>query len=164
MTAPARAADPVAPRAAAPAPPAWAAAQPGLASGTLAALGLFLVALGLGLAAALLAPSGAPAVENPWPTLPPVAAEPEAGSALVGAIVAGDAVAVAQALAPEQLDVLERFLEPVVLVDGATYLGGIERSGESIVGYVIEGRTETEEPAIVALTLRIRDGKVVGIQ
>lgn len=154
MTAPAHAAAPVGP----------GAAQPGLAAGTLAALGLFLAALGLGLAAALVAPSGAPAVDNPWPSLPPAAAEPEAAAALVGAIVAGDATAVAQALEPEQLDVLERFLEPVVLIDGARYLGGIERNGESIVGYLIEGRTEIEEPAIVALTLRIRDGKVVGIQ
>jgi hypothetical protein len=164
MTAPARTAGPIAPGAAAPAPPTRAAAQPGLAAGALAGIGLFLAALGLGLAAALLAPSGAPSVANPWPTLPPAAAEPEAASALVGAIVAGDAAAVAEALAPEQLDVLERFLEPVVLVDSARYLGGIVRNGESVVGYVIEGRTETEEPAIVALTLRIRDGKVVGIQ
>jgi hypothetical protein len=165
VTAPARPVGAPAPGVAAPAPVPAASAQPAISSTALAGVGLFLAALGLGIAIAFAAPSGAPAgVPNPWPSLPPAAGEPEPAAALVRANVAGDAAAVAAALPAEQLDVLERFMEPVVIVDAARYLGGVERGTETIVGYVIEGRTEREEPAIVALTLRLRDGKVVGIQ
>lgn len=131
--------------------------------GSVLLLGLFLVALGAGLAAALLAPTATPPIENPYPPLP-AAAEPAAAAAFVAALVANDVGTVAATLPDEQLQRLGLFLDPVIGIDTARFVGAVERDGETIAGYVINGTNVDGAEVVVGLTLLVREGKVVAVQ
>jgi hypothetical protein len=132
--------------------------------GSVLLLGLFLVAVGIGLAGALLSPTTAPArIDNPYPPLP-AAAEPAAAATFVAALVANDVAAVAGSLPDEQLQRLGAFLEPVIRIDTARFLGAVERDGDTIAGYVINGTNAEGAELVVGLSLLVREGKVVAVQ
>lgn len=144
---------------------AGAIASGGSAIRAMGSIATFVAAIVAGVAIAFAtAPPAAPLPTNPYPSLPALAAEPPAAASLVAAIAANDVKVVAETLTPDAVEELALFLDPIVTVASTRYLGGVERDGEQIAGYVINGTTELGEEVVVGLTLRVRDGKVVSIR
>ena len=121
---------------------------------------LFAAGLVLGL---VLAAGTAPSRrENPYPSLP-TAAEPEAGASLAALLAAEDTRALGRFLSAEQLKALGDAIQPVVTVFEVKFSGAVERNGEVLAAYIIQGRDRSGNDAAVGFVLHVQAGKVVGI-
>lgn len=123
---------------------------------------IFLVAAGiaLGLVAKSVFDPGTPA--NPYPALTAVG-EPAPAAEVVAIVVADDARRLAEALDGTLIQKLGEALNPLIDVFEMRFVGAVERRGDILSAYVAEGRSRGGEPAAVGVVLRVREGKVVGV-
>jgi len=103
-----------------------------------------------------------PVHANPYPSLPAVA-EPEAGKRLAAALVSDDPRRLASAASPQVLQALGQAIQPVAVVFEMRFLGAVERNGEVLAGYAIEGRDRKGQDVPVGFVLRIVKDEVVGV-
>ncbi len=100
--------------------------------------------------------------ENPYPSLPS-AAEPEAGASLAAVLTAEDTRALGRFLSAEQLKSLGEAMQPVVTVFEVKFTGAVERNGEVLAAYIVQGRDRSGSDAAVGFVLHVQAGKVVGV-
>lgn len=100
--------------------------------------------------------------ESPWASLGQVG-EPPSSHAVALLLVADDAKGLAKTLDVTLLQGLSPAIDPLVDIDQVTFTGATERQGDILAGYVAAGRTQAGEPFLAGIVLRVRDGKVVGV-
>ena len=109
---------------------------------------------------------------NPAPDygpLPPQseAAEPAAADQLTDMLVAGDEAGLAQRFSADVLGQLAGALtlnqSPIVDVRDVRYLGAVSNGGESVATYLAYGTLGNGTEVVVGFGVRVRDGKVVGV-
>lgn len=127
-----------------------------------ALLGILVFGAGAIAGAVLAQVANPPPPESPWRALPSVE-EPAAAAQIVQLVIANDAKALSRAMDAQMLQRLARSIEPLVDIDEARFTGATERQGDILSAYVAGGRAQTGEQVIVGLVLRVRDGKVVGV-
>lgn len=126
------------------------------------ALTIFLFAAGIALGVfgkAVLDPGTPP---NPYPALEAVS-EPATAKELAAIIVSDDARRLAEALEGPLIQKLGEALAPLIDVFEMRFVGAVERRGDILSAYVAEGRSRGGDPAAVGVVLRVREGKVVGV-
>ncbi|MGH2499478.1 MAG: hypothetical protein ACRDF0_05240 [Candidatus Limnocylindria bacterium] len=121
---------------------------------------LFVGGIALGLFAQSVVSPGAPA--NPYRSLP-LEGEPAAASAVASTILADDARRLAQQLDGQALQALDQAMRPLVDIFEMRFVGAVERRGDTLAGYVAEGRDLGGQTAAVGIVLRVRDGRVIGV-
>ena len=99
---------------------------------------------------------------NPYRTLPLVP-EPAASAQVASLLVANDAVGLSRTLEIPLLQRLASSIEPLVEIDEVFFTGATERDGDILSAYVAGGRAGTGQRASVGIVLRVRDGKVIGV-
>jgi hypothetical protein len=105
----------------------------------------------------------APRLEpNPYISLPQTR-EPAAAARIAALIQADDARALARALSEEELQALGQSLDPVMQVFEVQFIGAVEKSGEVLSAYVVEGQDQLGTSERVGFVLRVRAGEVVGV-
>ncbi len=125
-------------------------------------LGVVVFAIGIGVGALAAQLVNPPPPASPWATLPAVD-EPAASAAVASMIVRDDARSLAKAMDAQVLQKLAQSIEPLVDIDAVDFTGATERQGDILAAYVAGGRSQTGEKVIVGIVLRVRDGKVVGV-
>lgn len=100
--------------------------------------------------------------ESPWRALPAVE-EPAAAASVAALLTVDDARGLARAIDTQLLQQLGKAIEPLVDIDEVTFTGATERQGDILSAYVAGGRSQAGEKVIVGVVLRVRDGKVVGV-
>ena len=99
---------------------------------------------------------------NPYPSLPAVS-EPFVARQLADAMIAGDARMLAALADREVLGALGEAIQPVSIVFEMRFLGAVERNGEVLVAYAVEGRDRSGQDVPVGVVLRVVDNQVVGV-
>jgi hypothetical protein len=125
-----------------------------------AVIALFFLGVGAGLAFGQATRERPPF--NPYGALP-AAGEPAVAADVAAAIAGDDARALSRALDANLLDSLGQALDPVVDVYQVRFLGGTEKSGDTLTAYVVEGRDLQGNQLIVGFVLRVRGDKIVGV-
>lgn len=103
-----------------------------------------------------------PPPPSPWASLPPVE-EPAASAAVASMIANNDAPSLSKALDSQLLQKLAQSIEPLVDIDEVDFTGATETQGDILAAYVAGGTDQTGAKVIVGVVLRVRDGKVVGV-
>jgi hypothetical protein len=128
---------------------------------------LFAVGLGLGL---VLFRTANPPLQ--YGNLPPLseAAEPPAADALTDLVVAGDEAQLADKYDGDLLAGLSSALtmgpganDPLVQVNDIQYLGSVAQGADILSFYVATGQMSDGTDGEAGFSLRVRDGKVVGV-
>ena len=100
--------------------------------------------------------------ESPWRALPLVD-EPASSAQVAALLTVDDAPGLAKTLDLQLLQGLATGIEPLVDIDEVAFTGATERSGDILAAYVAGGRDSSGQRFIVGVVLRVRDGKVVGV-
>ena len=128
---------------------------------------LFIVGLGAGL---VLYRTANPPLQ--YGTLPPLseAAEPPSADALTDLVVAGDEAQLADHYDGDLLAGLSSALtmgpganDPLVQVNNIQYLGSVAQGPDILAFYVATGQMSDGTDGEAGFSLRVRDGKVVGV-
>ena len=133
---------------------------PSAPAGAVRTVMLALLGLGLGVGVAL--GTMAPVRPNPFATLP-AAAEPAASRDVAAALAAEDARQLGQALDRQQLQALGTAIQPVFTIYGVKFLGAVERQGETLAAYSLQGKTNDGSDVGVGFVLHVANDKVVGV-
>ena len=123
-------------------------------------LPLFVAGVLLGIAIAMATTPAARA--NPYPSLPS-AVEPEASASVAAALAAEDARALGRSFDAAQLKAFGDAIQPIVTVFDVKFAGAVERSGEILAAYVVQGRDRSGGDTAVGFVLHVQGGKVVGV-
>ncbi|MBU6423210.1 MAG: hypothetical protein KGJ98_11935 [Chloroflexota bacterium] len=99
---------------------------------------------------------------SPWASLPPVE-EPAASAEVASLIAHDDAQGLAKALDSQLLQKLAQAIQPLVSIDSVEFTGATEKQGDILAGYVAGGTDQSGNNVIVGVVLRVRDGKVIGV-
>jgi hypothetical protein len=91
--------------------------------------------------------------------------EPPAANALVRLIAADDARALSTVLTSDELTLLSEALAPLVEIREIQFVDAltIDGDGDEIAAYVASGRSEQGAELAAGLVLRVREGKVIGV-
>jgi hypothetical protein len=145
--------------------PAVAAAHPtadaptrGL--GTAAILALFVLGVVAGVTVGQATRPRPPA--SPFPGLP-LTSEPAIGAQVAAAIANDDARGLARSVDGQMLGALGQSLEPIVNVFEVRFVGAVEKSGDTLSAYVVQGRDLQGTQLLVGYVLRVRGDKVIGV-
>ena len=124
---------------------------------TMAALSVGLV-IGI-ILAIMTAPQTRP---NPYPSLTGTF-EPLISREVAAALVQNDARGLGHALNKEGLQALGEALQPITSVLEVRFLGAVERNGEVLAAYAVQGRDRSGQDLAVGFVLHVVDDKVVGV-
>jgi hypothetical protein len=100
--------------------------------------------------------------DNPYASLSPVE-EPAAAKRLATLIAQDNARALADALDDDALQGLAQAMEPMLAVFEVKFVGAVEKRGEVLSAYVVQGQNMAGESERVGFVLRVRAGEVVGV-
>lgn len=128
--------------------------------GTVAVLALFVLGLVAGIVVGQATRPRPPV--NPFPPLPP-ASEPAVAAQVAAAIVNDDARALARSVEGELLGALGQSLVPITDVFEVRFVGAVEKSGDTLSAYVVQGRDLQGTQLLVGYVLRVRGDKVIGV-
>lgn len=128
--------------------------------GTVAVLALFALGLVAGIAVGQATRPRPPV--SPFPPLPP-ASEPAVAAQVAAAIANDDARGLARTVEGELLGALGQSLEPITNVFEIRFVGAVEKSGDTLSAYVVQGRDLQGTQLLVGYVLRVRGDKVIGV-
>jgi len=97
-----------------------------------------------------------------YPVLP-LTSEPAVGALVAAAIANDDARALARSVDGQLLGPLGESLDPIVTVFEVRFVGAVEKSGDTLSAYVVQGRDLQGTQLLVGYVLRVRGDKVIGV-
>jgi len=99
---------------------------------------------------------------SPFPPLPLVS-EPAVAAQVTAAIASDDARALARSVDGQMLGALGESLVPITDVFEVRFVGAVEKSGDTLSAYVVQGRDLQGTQLLVGYVLRVRGDKVIGV-
>jgi hypothetical protein len=136
------------------------AEEPSRSLGTVAVLALFVLGVVAGVTVGQATRTRPPV--SPFPGLP-LTSEPVIGAQVAEAIANDDARVLAHSVDGQMLGALGQSLEPIVNVSEVRFVGAVEKSGDTLSAYVVQGRDLQGTQLLVGYVLRVRGDKVIGV-
>ncbi len=99
---------------------------------------------------------------NPYPSLPSTF-EPLISREVAAALLQNNARGLGHALNQDGLKALGEALQPITSVLEVRFLGAVERGGEVLAAYAVQGRDRSGQDLAVGFVLHVVDDKVVGV-